>query len=84
MFARLMTMTLLLSAAPALAQPNAVQRAKPAQNDPGRVICEKVEKIGSRISSKRICMTAVQWAEKRRMDREDLEATQQRHTSRTK
>ena len=80
MFARLVTLTLLLSAAPALSQTNAAQRAKPAQNDPNRIICEKIEQVGSRLATKRICLTAAQWAEKRRMDREDLESTQQKST----
>ena len=78
MFARLVTMALLLIAVPALAQTRAAQQAKPAKNDPDRIICEKIEQIGSRLATKRICMTAAQWAEKRRMDREDLENVQQR------
>lgn len=80
MFARLVTMTMLLSAAPALAQTQAPQPSKPSKTDPNRIVCEKVEQIGSRLATKRICMTAAQWAEKRRMDREDLEATQQKST----
>jgi hypothetical protein len=83
MFARLVAIVLLVTAVPALAQAQSAQRSKPAKNDPGRIICEKVEQIGSRLATKRICMTAAQWAEKRRMDREDLESSQQRHTSRT-
>lgn len=83
MFARLVAIVLLVTAVPALAQAQSDQRSKPAKNDPNRVICEKVEQIGSRLATKRICMTAAQWAEKRRMDREDLESSQHRHTSRT-
>lgn len=83
MFTRLATITLMLSAAPALAQTQAAKQAKPAKNDPNRIICEKIEQIGSRLATKRICMTAAQWEERRRLDREDLENTQHRHTSRT-
>ena len=53
--------------------------AKPAaapQNPDDRVICERVEETGTRLGSKRICMTARQWAEQRRIDRETIEAGQ--------
>ncbi len=76
MFARLLTITFLLSAVPAVAQAQAGQPAKPAKNDPNRMICEKIEQIGSRLATKRICMTAAQWEEKRRLDREGLENAQ--------
>ena len=44
--------------------------------DPNRKICEKVEKIGSRVSVIRICMTAAQWDEQKRENREHLERVQ--------
>jgi hypothetical protein len=44
--------------------------------DPNRKICEKVEKIGSRLSVVRVCMTARQWEEQKRAHREDLERVQ--------
>lgn len=75
MLSRLVSVVLLLGAAPALAQTQQADQPKP-KKDPGRVICEKQEVIGSRLATRRICMTAEQWAEKRRMDRELLESHQ--------
>ena len=76
MIKRLLSMTLLLSAAPALAQTQPAGAPAAAKSNSSRIICEKVEQIGSRLASKRICMTAEQWAERRRMDREALETVQ--------
>ena len=70
---------LLFAAPPALAQAQAPNQPAPSsKKDPNRIICEKVEEVGSRLSSKKICMTAQQWEEKRRTDREYLEDAQQR------
>ena len=44
--------------------------------DPNRKICEKVEKIGSRLNVVRVCMTARQWDEQKRAHREDFERVQ--------
>ncbi len=44
--------------------------------DPNEVICERQEDVGSRLSSKRICMTRSQWAEQKTQDRQQLEKTQ--------
>jgi hypothetical protein len=71
---------LLLSAAPALALVQAPEQAKPAKSDPDRIICEKIEQIGSRLATRRVCMTAAQWAEKRRLDREELQTIQAKPT----
>ena len=60
-------------AAPSFAQD---KPAKPAKDGPDEVICEKVEVIGSRLSVKRVCMTRAQWAERRQLDRQELERVQ--------
>jgi len=52
--------------------PTAAQKAK----DPNRTICEKVEKIGSRLNVVRVCMTAAQWEEQKREHRENFERVQ--------
>ena len=44
--------------------------------DPNEVVCEKQQDPGSRIVSKRVCMTRSQWAEQRRLDRQDVEKAQ--------
>ena len=70
---------LLVTAAPALAQaqPDG-QQPSAKQNDPNRVICEKIRETGSRLNSRKVCMTAQQWEEQRRRDRENLQDAQQR------
>ena len=73
---------LVLIAAPASAD----QQTKPNPNtaangkDPGRIICEKVEETGSRLSARRVCMTAQQWDDRRRTDREGVENAQNTRT----
>lgn len=69
---------LLVAGAPAVAQnqPNPPPTAKPA--DPDRIICEKIRETGSRLAVRRVCMTAQQWEEQRRRDRENLQDAQQR------
>ena len=37
--------------------------------DPNRMVCEKVEDIGSRLSAHKVCMTSAEWTEQRRLDR---------------
>jgi len=67
-----------LSATPLVAQVSSIETARPAvkSHEPGKVICERVEKTGTRLGARRICMTADQWAAQRREQREDLERVQ--------
>ncbi len=44
--------------------------------DPDRVICRRIGETGSRLASRRVCMTAAQWAEQRRLERMDVERSQ--------
>ena len=69
---------LLAASAPAMAQnqPNPPPNSK--QPDPDRIICEKIQETGSRLNVRRVCMTAQQWEEQRRRDRENLQDAQQR------
>lgn len=53
------------------AQPGAVKVL-----DPNEVVCEKVEVIGTRLGSSRTCMTRAQWAESKRLDRQEIEKMQ--------
>jgi invasion protein IalB len=67
-----------LPSAPALAQEqqqNQQQQAKKAA-DPNEVVCEKQQEIGSRIATDRVCMTRSQWAEQRRLTRQDIDKVQ--------
>ena len=76
--AQSLCVALLATAAPAVAQnqPNPSPTSK--QQDPDRIICEKIQETGSRLNVRRVCMTAQQWEEQRRRDRENLQDAQQR------
>jgi hypothetical protein len=80
---RLVFAILALSPTPVLAQAQpspaapSNQTAAAKVNPDDRVICEREEETGSRLASKRVCMTARQWAEQRRSDREATEDAQQ-------
>lgn len=72
-----------MSSLPALAQqtPSGAtsdRRASTNYNvgDPNERICEKQSVIGSRLSSKKVCATRAEWAERQRADREVTEAAQ--------
>jgi hypothetical protein len=62
-----------LSLAPAIA---AAETKKADTKDPNRVICEKQEVLGSRVATKKVCMTAAQWEDRRREDRDAIDKGQ--------
>lgn len=66
-----------------LASTAAVAGEKKAEaKDPNRVICEKQQVMGSRLASKRVCMTAAEWQAKRLEERLSIDKAQtQRGTS---
>lgn len=49
--------------------------------DPNRVICEKQTVVGSRLATKKVCLTAAEWEIRRREDREALEKAQLNRTN---
>ena len=61
---------------PGVAQAPNAQIAS-AAGDPTQIVCERVEKIGTRLNTDRVCMTRAQWAEQRRLTRETVEKAQQ-------
>ena len=65
-------------AMPALAQITSIESANPSfkGKDPKRKICERIEKIGSRLATTTVCKTAAEWEELRRGHRHDVEAVQ--------
>lgn len=73
-----------LVASPAMVAPAFAQAAQqPAQTsathkvlDPNEVVCEKQQDISSRLVMNRVCQTRAQWAEQRRLDRQDIEKIQ--------
>ncbi len=44
--------------------------------DPNRVICRKIEVIGSRLDSKRVCRTKADWDAEQAANRQDLDRRQ--------
>jgi invasion protein IalB len=64
-----------VASGPAFAQAQQQPGAKKAV-DPNEVVCEKQEETGSRLSSHKVCMTRSQWAEQRRMDRQEIDKAQ--------
>lgn len=64
----------IVSAVPAMAQKDDKSASK--ERDPNQVVCEKVEVLGSRVSTKRVCMTRSEWAERRRTERMEIERAQ--------
>ncbi len=71
--------TLLTAAAmPAAAQVSpAAGSPSPAKADPAKKICERVEETGTRLGSRRVCMTAEEWQARRASDRTEVERAQQ-------
>lgn len=57
---------------PAAGQDSAGKKAP----DPNEVVCQRQEVIGSRVQSKRVCMTRAQWADLRSQDRQEIERVQ--------
>lgn len=51
------------------------QNAKKAP-DPNEIVCEKEQDTSSRLVMNRVCMTRSQWAEQRRLDRQDIDKIQ--------
>ena len=74
MFKSFAMIVLLMASVPSLAAPPASSDAK--AKDPKRKICVPVEETGSRLSSKRICMTAEQWAAENRDTRNAVKRTE--------
>lgn len=66
--------TLILAASPVLAQTTDKDTTR---NPDERVICQKEEKIGSRLAPKKICLTAKEWKERAALNREETERVQQ-------
>ena len=46
------------------------------KKDPNRIICEKQGVVGSRLATKKVCMTAAEWQAKRQEDRQAIDKSQ--------
>ena len=64
----------------ASAQVTSIESSNPAPKkvvgDLDKIICERVERTGSRLAIEKICMTALQWKEHQQGHREDFERVQ--------
>lgn len=74
------------SVAPAAAPPPAAQQqsaAKPAY-DEKEIVCQKEEVTGSRLATRRVCMTRGEWLRARMADKAEIEAIQRRGDAQSK
>lgn len=66
----------------AVAQPQSQSSSPPASAQPKKhvdmneIVCQKQEVVGSRLQTRRVCMTRGEWAEQQRIDRMDLDRVQ--------
>ena len=70
---------LLLASAPAIAQVTTIESSNPLpmrSADPDKIICERVERTGSRLKADKVCLTAQQWSDHKYGHRADLEKLQ--------
>ena len=68
----------LMSAVPANAADPTTNTAagKKAPKDVNEVVCERQEVVGSRLATRKVCMTRGQWADLKSQDRQDIEKVQ--------
>lgn len=55
---------------------SALAAAPARKDDPNKVICRDMIETGSRLASKRVCLTREQWRDQRATQRADLEKAQ--------
>lgn len=67
-----------LVSAPVLAQSQTAPTTAAAAEKPelDRIVCERQQDIGSRISIRKVCKTVREWQEERRIQREEVEGVQ--------
>jgi hypothetical protein len=81
-FKPLITVGLALAtlSAPLLADSGASSAPAPTTKsdagDPNKVICRRIETIGTRLDSKRVCRTRAEWEAEQQANRQDLERNQ--------
>jgi hypothetical protein len=67
---------LLVSSAGAASQEPRASAPKKKRPDASDLICERVTVVGSRLSVKKVCMTRLEWEEKKTLDREFIDRVQ--------
>jgi hypothetical protein len=73
----LLPLAAVVFASPGYARPGDQQeQSKKKARDPNETVCEQEDVLGSRLATRRVCMTRAQWAEKRRDDRALVDRSQ--------
>ena len=71
---------LLTTGAPALAEPVAgtapAAATKAEESDATKMVCRRIESIGTRLGSKKVCRTQGDWDAEQAANRQDLERSQ--------
>jgi hypothetical protein len=68
----LLPLALALLAQPVTGGPRLAARPAPPDFDPGETICRYDREPGSRLARRKVCRTAAQWEEERRVERGNL------------
>ena len=75
---------LLTAGAPVMAEPAAgtapVATTKTEESDATKVVCRRIESIGTRLASKKVCRTQGDWDAEQAANRLDLERSQTQRT----
>lgn len=50
----------------------AAERSGKAESDPNRMICKRTDEPGSRLQRRKVCATAAEWAERKRLEMQNL------------
>ncbi|MDQ3481896.1 MAG: hypothetical protein M3448_00540 [Pseudomonadota bacterium] len=66
----------LTSAAPAQVGSYESGKQSVVRGDPDKIVCQKEEKIGSRLGAKKVCLTAREWTARHSEDRDSTERIQ--------
>ena len=48
----------------------------PIKGDPNKIVCEKQEKIGTRLGGEKVCLTVAEWQARKAADRDQMERVQ--------
>ena len=66
----------LSAAAPAQITSYRANNAAPLKGDADKIVCQKEEKIGTRLGAKKVCLTVAEWNERASADRATTERIQ--------
>ena len=67
---------LVATAAPAQVTSYETSTPAPVKGDADKIVCKKVEKLGSRLAAKKVCLTVREWTARANNDRNETERIQ--------